>query len=136
MLVESKLVQTPAAENAWKTLKEGLLFGYQYGQGLGIGEHVALSGDKGQWGLEIGEEKLIPNPYVESFQKGMDDDFNTPTALAVLFELAKELRRQGNLLTHQGKTDTSSETIKQQWQTLVHLAQVLGLEAVLKDEYE
>jgi cysteinyl-tRNA synthetase len=111
-----------SAENAWKTLKEGLLFGYQYGQGL-----------------RTREEKLIPNapcpnPYVESFQRGMDDDFNTPTALAVLFELAKELRRQGNLLTHQGKTNTPSETIKQQWQTLVHLAQVLGLEAVPKDE--
>jgi cysteinyl-tRNA synthetase len=113
-----------SAENAWKTLKEGLLFGYQYGQGLGIGD----------WGLGTREEKLIPNPYVESFQRAMDDDFNTPTALAVLFELAKELRRQGNLLTHQGKTDTSSETIQQQWQTLVHLAQVLGLEAVPKDE--
>jgi cysteinyl-tRNA synthetase len=59
-----------------------------------------------------------PNPYVESFQRAMDDDFNTPTSLAVLFELAKELRRQGNLLTHQGKNDTSSEMIKQQWQTL------------------
>ncbi|MBW4677368.1 MAG: cysteine--tRNA ligase [Desmonostoc geniculatum HA4340-LM1] len=106
-----------SAENAWKTLKEGLLFGYQYGQGL-----------------RTREEKLIPNPYVESFQRAMDDDFNTPTALAVLFELAKELRRQGNLLIHQGKTDTSSETIKHQWQTLVHLAQVLGLEAVPKDE--
>ena len=64
----------------------------------------------------------------------MDDDFNTPTALAVLFELAKELRRQGNLLIHQGKIDTSSEMLQQQWQTLVHLAQVLGLEAVPKDE--
>ncbi|QFS51257.1 CARS, cysteinyl-tRNA synthetase [Nostoc sphaeroides CCNUC1] len=145
-----------SAENAWKTLKEGLLFGYQYGQQLGIGDWGVGTRD---WGLGSRKGKTntqcpmphdatcympgnpstavappCPNPYVESFQKAMDDDFNTPTSLAVLFELAKELRRQGNLLTHQGKTDTSSETIQQQWQTLVHLAQVLGLEAVPKDE--
>ncbi|MDH6099671.1 cysteine--tRNA ligase [Anabaenopsis sp. FSS-46] len=102
-----------SAENAWKTLKEGLLFGYQYGDKLG---------------LETGKE-LIPNPYIESFQGSMDDDFNTPGGLAVLFELAKELRRQSNLLTHQGKTDLTPGEIQQQWQTLVTLAGVLGLEA-------
>ena len=102
-----------SAENAWKTLKEGLLFGYQYGEKLG---------------LETGKE-LIPNPYIESFQGSMDDDFNTPGGLAVLFELAKELRRQSNLLTHQGKTDLTPGQIQQQWQTLVTLAGVLGLEA-------
>jgi cysteinyl-tRNA synthetase len=101
-----------SAENAWKTLKEGLLFGYQYGEKLG---------------LETGKE-LIPNPYIESFQGSMDDDFNTPGGLAVLFELAKELRRQSNLLTHQGKTDLTPAEIQQQWQTLVTLSGVLGLE--------
>jgi cysteinyl-tRNA synthetase len=74
-------------------------------------------------------KELIPNSYIESFQGAMDDDFNTPGALAVVFELAKELRRQSNLLTHEGKTDSPPEQIQQQWQTLVNLAQVLGLEA-------
>jgi cysteinyl-tRNA synthetase len=101
------------AENAWKTVKEGLLFRDQYAQKLGMGN---------------GKE-LIPNSYIESFQGAMDDDFNTPGALAVVFELAKELRRQSNLLTHEGKTDSPPEQIQQQWQTLVNLAQVLGLEA-------
>jgi cysteinyl-tRNA synthetase len=49
--------------------------------------------------------------------------------LAVLFELAKDLRRAGNLMTHAGKADTDSDTLRQQWQILVCLAQVLGLEA-------
>ncbi len=31
------------------------------------------------------------NTYVQRFSKAMDDDFNTPEALAVLFELTKEL---------------------------------------------
>ena len=36
---------------------------------------------------------LAGNDYVAKFRKAMDDDFNTPEALPVLFELAKELNR-------------------------------------------
>lgn len=36
---------------------------------------------------------LTGNDYVAKFRKAMDDDFNTPEALPVLFELAKELNR-------------------------------------------
>ncbi|TVP61538.1 MAG: cysteine--tRNA ligase [Nodularia sp. (in: Bacteria)] len=102
-----------SAENAWKTVKEGLLFGFR------------------EWGVGSREWGVVPgnNSYIESFQAAMDDDFNTPGALAVVFELAKELRRQSNLLTHAGKTDIPPEQIQQQWQTLMNLAQVLGLEA-------
>ncbi|MGB3205813.1 MAG: cysteine--tRNA ligase, partial [Crinalium sp.] len=42
---------------------------------------------------------------------------------------AKHLRKEGNLLVHQGKTATDPEILKQQWHTLVGLAQILGLEA-------
>ena len=58
----------------------------------------------------------------------MDDDLNTPGALAVLFELAKGLQREGNRLVHEGKTQASPDVLWQEWQTLVNLAQVLGLE--------
>jgi cysteinyl-tRNA synthetase len=33
------------------------------------------------------------DPYYKQFSKAMDDDFNTPEALAVLFDLAKEVNR-------------------------------------------
>ncbi|KPW03074.1 cysteine--tRNA ligase [Pseudoalteromonas sp. P1-8] len=36
---------------------------------------------------------LASSEYVAKFRKAMDDDFNTPEALPVLFELAKELNR-------------------------------------------
>ena len=36
---------------------------------------------------------LASNEYLAKFRKAMDDDFNTPEALPVLFELAKELNR-------------------------------------------
>jgi cysteinyl-tRNA synthetase len=38
-------------------------------------------------GFELDKEQ----PYVEQFCKAMDDDFNTPEALSVLFEIAKQL---------------------------------------------
>lgn len=113
-----------SATNGWHTLKEGLLFGYEYGKQLGWEEEIRGQGGQGGQSVDL----LAPS-YVERFQQAVDDDFNFPGGLAVLFELAKELRREGNLLVHQGKTETSPDELKQQWYTLVTLAQVLGFEA-------
>ena len=111
-----------AAANGWNTLKEGLLFGYQYGEQL-----------KQQSAVSNQQSISITN-YLRRFAEAVDDDFNFAGGLAVLFELAKELRREGNLLVHQGKTETSPEVLEKQWQTLVELAQVLGLEAQPEEE--
>ncbi len=105
-----------AAQNSWNTLKEGLLFATEYGEVLG-------------WG-DKSDAHTLSEEAVQRFQAAMDDDFNSPGGLAVLFELAKELRRAGNLITHQGQADRASEDLRQDWHTLVSLAQVLGLEAV------
>jgi cysteinyl-tRNA synthetase len=105
-----------AAQNSWNTLKEGLLFAADYGEALGWNDAT----DTPTLGAEA----------VERFQPAMDDDFNSPGGLAVLFELAKELRRAGNLITHQGQADRTAEALRQDWHTLVSLARVLGLEAV------
>jgi len=111
--------------NAWHTLKEGLLFGYQYGEQLGWGLGT------GGWGLGTGAIP-VSNPYVERFQEAVNDDFNFPGGLTVLFELAKQLHREGNILVHQGKTEIPADDLKIQWQTLVTLAKVLGLEAKIE----
>ena len=115
-----------SAQNAWSTLQEGLLFGDRYGKALG-------------WsGLDdIASSNLTKMPLdrhssaVRQFQEAMDDDFNTSAALAVLFELAKELQKESNRLVHEGKTLESSDTLRQSWQTLVGLGAVLGLKASL-----
>lgn len=44
-------------------------------------------------GSELGEASSEPSAYRERFTQVMDDDFNTPEALAVLFELAREVNR-------------------------------------------
>ena len=113
-----------SAKNGWQTLKEGLLFGTQHGSKLG-------------WDIEkIDNLTEQDSTLVQQFQAAMDDDFNTPGALTVLFELAKELGKEGNVLVHQGKTETPAQLLQQKWVTLVNLAGVLGLEVSPEAETE
>ncbi|MBD2576323.1 cysteine--tRNA ligase [Oscillatoria sp. FACHB-1406] len=107
-----------AATNGWHTLREGLLFGQRYGEKLG------WNGDKTNEALQ------------ERFAEATDDDLNFAGGLAVLFEVAKELRKEGNLLVHEGKTETPAEVLEGQWRTLVELSSVLGLAAELEAETE
>ncbi len=113
-----------SAERSWFTLKEGLMFGYQSGMRLNWPDLTDSNfGDPANMRIDRASEN------VQAFQTAMDDDCNTSGALVVLFELAKELRREGNLLIHEGKTATEPMALRDKWQTLVCLAQVLGLEA-------
>ncbi|NJO43027.1 MAG: cysteine--tRNA ligase [Cyanobacteria bacterium RU_5_0] len=113
-----------SAQNSWNTLKDGLLFGYKYGKQLGWTDT-----DDRSFGNP--EYMRIPSDSeaIQRFREGMDDDINTPSALAVLFELAKDLQKEGNRLTHEGKTIADSQMLRSHWQTLVVLAEVLGLQA-------
>lgn len=108
-----------AATNGWHTIKEGLLFGYQHSRELGWDESNLIQNPKSK----------IQNSEIERFKEAVDDDFNFPGGLAVIFELAKELIREGNIIVHQGKTETSANELLQKWQTLVTLTDVLGLTA-------
>ncbi len=44
-------------------------------------------------GLEVSEESDDDNSYYERFHEAMDDDFNTVDALAVLFDLARDINK-------------------------------------------
>ncbi|MEO1127468.1 MAG: cysteine--tRNA ligase [Cyanobacteria bacterium J06639_16] len=117
-----------SAKNSWQTLREGLLFGYQFGKDLGWSDVQDESfGDPAAMRMDAESDP------VERFRLAMDDDLNTASATTVLFALAKELGRAGNLISHEGNADTDSDSLRQQWQTLVCLAQILGLEATPVD---
>lgn len=100
------------ATSSWETLKEGLLFGHQYGKQLGFTD------------ADLQDEALVSR-----FKLAVDDDFNFAGGLAVLFEIAKNLSKEGNILVHQGKIKTDAQQLAQQWQTLTKLATILGFEA-------
>ncbi|MGB8517160.1 MAG: cysteine--tRNA ligase, partial [Gallionella sp.] len=64
--------------------------------------HVVTSHDKGRTGGVAVDWNL---PHAARFKAAMDDDFNTPEAVAVLFELANEVNRtQSSELAAQLKT--------------------------------
>ncbi len=56
--------------------------------------------------------------YLERFQTAMDDDFNTPEALAVLFELAREINRLRHTQVKQAQLHA---------ERLQYLASILGI---------
>jgi cysteinyl-tRNA synthetase len=75
--------------------------------------------------------KVTANAQSTSFQKfcmAVDEDFNFAGGLAVLFELAKSLGKQANILNHGAELTVESGVLFQQWQELSVLANVLGLE--------
>ena len=96
-----------ATTNGWQTIKDALLFGYQLG----------WSSDK------VAES----NQYKDKFIELVDDDFNFTGGLSVVFELAKILKRERNLFVHAQTTKVNTNELKEQWQTLLELTEVLGL---------
>jgi cysteinyl-tRNA synthetase len=101
-----------AAENGWQTLKEALTLDWQR---LNLSSQMPISGE-------------LDTESVNRFQTAMDDDLNTAAGLAVLFELAKTLKREFNLRCYQGLSELTDIQLYQRSQTLTHLAQILGLE--------
>ncbi len=75
-------------------------------------------------GMKITESAAIDVEYQERFQQAMNDDFNTPIALAVLFDLARELNRLK-------ATDLEKAAVLAG--TLLNLADILG---ILQDDPE
>lgn len=69
-------------------------------------------------GLDVPENFDESDPAIEKFRQAMDDDFNTPEALAVLFDLANQVNR---LRT------TDEAAALQKAAVLKQLANVLGL---------
>ena len=72
---------------------------------------------------EVGERVDI-EPYRQRFIEAMDDDFNTPQAIATLFDLARDINR----LSEEGYTVIHGQ------QVLVDLAGVLGLTLKLPEK--
>ena len=113
------------AANSWSTLKEGLLFGYQYGEKLGF---------VNSFQVREGDNENFNDELVSRFKDAVDDDFNFAGGLAVLFEIAKNLSKEGNLIVHEGESKTSTEELEKQWQTLIHLSAILGFEVHPEEE--
>jgi cysteinyl-tRNA synthetase len=67
--------------------------------------------------LQASGVELDPEPYRQQFVAAMEDDFNTPQALAALFDLARELNR----------AHSDGQDVREAHRILRELAAVLGL---------
>lgn len=103
------------------------VLGSHYRSPLGYSEEALEASEKGVERLrsalgqnsseEEGHSLLEVKPFEQRFVEAMDDDFNTAQAIAVLFELAREINRGAE----QGANVTEAQ------HTLLKLAAVLGL---------
>jgi len=66
---------------------------------------------------------MEPNSYKVKFVEAMDQDLNTPRALSVLFDLARDINRQSS----------SGFDVKRAQETLVNLSAVLGISLAQPD---
>lgn len=57
-------------------------------------------------GVDCSAEGDVVQSYVERFDTVMEDDFNTPEAFAVLFEIAKDINREQDAATKQRLANT------------------------------
>jgi cysteinyl-tRNA synthetase len=75
--------------------------------------------------VAAGKGKILePKPYYDRFVEAMDDDFNTPQAIAALFDLARDMNRA----EEEGMNATKAR------ETLKELGGVLGLTFKGKEE--
>ena len=80
-------------------------------------------------GINIQDE--VNAAYLTRFNEVMDDDFNTPKAIALLHELAREINR----IKDSDSAKTQDEKVKKLASTLKTLAGILGLLEESPDEY-
>ncbi|MCP9849767.1 cysteine--tRNA ligase [Cyanobium sp. Morenito 9A2] len=101
----------------------------------GLGAALAVGGAAAV-GWEAGPEaepNFEPSPELarqrDAFVAALDDDLNSSSALAVLFELARPLRSLANRLERGELPSPDDRRLEDQWRLLVELAGVLGLKA-------
>ncbi len=98
-----------AAANGWATLSKGILAAQAF--------------------LAEGQTNGPDPDAMAHFRTAMEDDFGTPGALAVAFELARDLSREENVLKHQGQVDMDPIQLQQKSQALTEITTTLGLVA-------
>ena len=85
----------------------------------------ALGGPDGTAPMDLLELRLAVDEVEKGFRDAMDDDFNTPRALAVLFDLAREVRRVLSQSAH--PTAGAKSLLGEALEQLNRLGGILGI---------
>lgn len=101
-----------AAANGWGTLSKGIQAAQRFQQ-----------------------QGVEPDPEaIGAFQTAMDEDFGTPGAIAVAFDLANKLTRERNVLIHEGQTTLGAEILGTKSQALLTILGTLGFNLDLPED--
>ncbi|MDX2272233.1 MAG: cysteine--tRNA ligase [Cyanobacteriota bacterium] len=112
-----------AASQGWQTLSKGMQAAHHFLSSL----HPQPDHSPPSEPFASDQINRSKSESVKQFQSAMDDDFATPAGVALAFDLAKELSRQYNLLTHQGEARLPHNLLLQKSQDLLQITEVLGL---------
>ncbi len=115
---EERIVE---ATKAWERLENAL-------------ENIDFFLSKAPHGFSTGVDilKEAVEKSRKDFENSMDDDFNTPRALASLFELAKEVNNFISL--NRSLSSEGRETLEEAKENLISLSAVFGLELGKRDK--
>jgi cysteinyl-tRNA synthetase len=107
-----------ATTNGWETINDALLFK----------DHFC---DRLEWQNLADKTKaeFQSSCAISEFEQGMEDDFNTPIALSVVFQIAKVFRAERNNLDHGQPLKRSLPDLWDQWQDLNYMCEILGLKS-------
>ena len=117
-----------AAATGWKGLNAAIGLGDRYGNQLNWGPPENLTAGAVVHQGSPKSEAL--HRLEQGFITAMDDDLNTSSALATLFDLAKPLRALANRLERGDDValpDSELHGLAERWQLLRNLAAVIGL---------
>lgn len=116
-----------AASSGWRRLNKALGLNYHYGEKIGWpAEETTLSSELSS---KLKTESEEHKEYIKRFTNAMNDDLNTSSSLAILFELAKPLRALANKLERgeqQEQINNEYHKLYEQWSLFRHLCGVLG----------
>lgn len=103
-------------------------------ENIGLAHHALERLYQALWGLSFPESDAITlkqnkslNTWIFRFDEAMQDDFNVPEAMSVLFELSREINR--------AKAENRMKDAIQLATVLKYLMQVLGLHQQSPDEF-
>lgn len=111
------------ASKSWQLIDEGLRFRSDFADRIGLTVREPHRPTE-----ELPDQQN--NSYLQDFRSAMDDDFNTSVALSIVFELAKILKKERNLLEHGSINHLDKDELSLICHSLVKICDVLGLTTI------
>ena len=123
-----------AAKKGWEGLNRVIGIGRIYNNELGWEDN---NNDNEYISKLLNKENQLEGS-IKKFRDSMDDDLNTAGALAIVFELARPLKKFSNELNNKipiEKNSSEINSLEVRWQIIVRLLSILGFQEETSDNF-